>query len=213
MSIVDLEEEPTARLESPFDALHFYVPRAALDAIADQRGAKRIGTLRCARGTLDETVWHLGRALLPALERPAEVSAIYADQALLATHLYFATAFGGMRAATPVRAGCLAPWQLRRATEIMLDDLGADLPLSTLAAACRLSSTHFARAFRQTVGEPPHRWLVRQRIERAKLLMRDTRSTLAEIALACGFADQSHFTRSFGAAVGATPRTWRRGIH
>src|SRR5262249_49939776 len=74
-SIVDLEEEPTANLQSPFDALHFYVSRAALDEIADEQGAPRIATLTCERGVFDATVWHLGEALLPALERPDEVGA------------------------------------------------------------------------------------------------------------------------------------------
>jgi hypothetical protein len=71
-SIVDLELEPTANLESPFDAIHFYVSRAALDQIADEQCAPRIGTLSCERGVFDRTVWHLGSALLPALDRPTK---------------------------------------------------------------------------------------------------------------------------------------------
>ena len=211
-SIVDLEEEPRAHLASPFDTLHFYVSRTALDEIACDRRARRIDTLACERGGLDETVWHLGMALLPALERPHEVSALYADHLLLATHTYFAEAFGGLRVSRGRAAGRLTPWQLRRATDILLADLAVDIPLSVPAAACGLSPGYFARAFRNTVGEPPHRWLLRQRVEHAKVLLRQPHAALADVACACGFSDQSHFTRVFNAATGATPGAWRRGV-
>jgi len=69
-----------------------------------------------------------------------------------------------------------------------------------------------SRAFRRSMGMPPHRWLVRQRIEQAKALLREGRAPLAEISLACGFADQSHFTRCFSAWTGVSPGRWRRTI-
>jgi AraC-like DNA-binding protein len=211
-SIVDLEEEPTANLESPFDVLHFYVARAALDAIADEQGARRIETLTCERGVFDETVWHLGEALLPALERPGEIGAMYADHLLLATHSYFAVAFGGMRLPEYGRRGALAPWQVRCATELMIEQMGEDMSLSEPAAACGLSANYFARAFKQSMGTPPHRWMLLQRVLRAKSLLRDADRSLIDIAAACGFADQSHFTRVFTSIVGASPGAWRKQV-
>ena len=59
------------------------------------------------------------------------------------------------------------------------------------------------------MGAPPHRWLMNQRIKQSKALLLDPTLSLTEIATKCGFADQSHFTRSFSAAVGATPGRWR----
>jgi len=211
-SIVDLEQEPTANLESPFDALHFYVSRAALNEIADEQGAPRIGTLTCERGVFNETVWHLGEALLPALERPGEIGAMYADHLLLATHTYFAVAFGGMHLPEQGRRGGLAPWQLRCATELMIARLGEDMSLSEPAGACGLSSGYFARAFRQSMGMPPHRWLLLQRVLYAKSLLRDADRSLTDIAATCGFADQSHFTRVFTSVVGASPGAWRKQV-
>jgi AraC-like DNA-binding protein len=211
-SIVDLEEEPTAYLESPFDVMHFYVSRAALNEITDEQGAPRIGTLTCERGVFDQTVWHLGAALLPALERPDEIGAMYADHLLLATHTYFAAAFGGMRLPSFSRRGGLAPWQVRCATDLMIDRLGDDISLSEAAGACGLSPNYFARAFKQSVGTPPHRWLLLQRVLRAKSLLRDADRSLSDIAGACGFADQSHFTRVFTSIVGASPGAWRKQV-
>jgi AraC-like DNA-binding protein len=212
ISIVDLEKEPRAHLASPFDAMHFYVSRAALDEIAYERGARRIDTLSCERGMLDETVWHLGMSLLPALERPHEVGGLYVDHVLLATHTYFAQAFGGLGQARSSRVGRLAPWQMRRATEVLLVDIAADVSLSVAAAACGLSVSHFARAFKASTGEPPHRWRLRQRVEHAKILMRRPGVSLADVALACGFSDQSHLTRVFRGLVGAPPGAWRRAV-
>jgi AraC family transcriptional regulator len=211
-SIVDLEQEPTANLESPFDVIHFYVSRAALNEIADEQGAPRIDTLTCERGILDPTVWHLGQALLPALERPHEIGAMYADHVLLATHSYFAVAFGGMRLPSFSRRGGLAPWQVRCATELMIERLGQDISLSEAAGACGLSPNYFARAFKQSVGTPPHRWLLLQRVLRAKSLLRNPAFSLADVAAACGFADQSHFTRVFTSIVGASPGAWRKQV-
>jgi len=209
-SIVDLEERPTANLESPFDAMHFYVTRAALHEIADDRGAPRIDTLSCERGAYDATVWHMGAALAPALERPHEVGAMYADHLLLATNTYFATAFGGMRLPEASRRGSLAPWQVRCATDLMIERLGEDLSLAEPARACGLSLSYFSRAFKQSVGTPPHRWLTLQRVLRAKSLLRDAERPLADIAAACGFSDQSHFTRVFTGVTGSSPGAWRK---
>ncbi|MDR3376845.1 MAG: AraC family transcriptional regulator [Ancalomicrobiaceae bacterium] len=209
-SIVNHLERPLANLRSPFDHLNFIIPQTALDEIADDRGVPRINQLYCKPGgVLDETVWHLGNALLPALERPHEVGSIYAEQVMLAACTYFSQAFGGMRPAQ-VRQGTLAPWQLRRATEAMASLADGDLSLKELAAQCRLSVSYFVRAFKNTTGDPPHRWLLRYRVERSKSLLAHTEATLAEIAISCGFADQSHFTRVFKSFVGIPPAAWQR---
>ena len=106
--------------------------------------------------------------------------------------------------------GGLAPWQERRAKERLTADLSGNLSLSELARACRLSPSYFSQAFRQTVGSPPHQWLLTQRLERAKQLLLNTDQSLCEIALATGFADQSHFTRVFSVRIKASPAAWRR---
>jgi AraC-like DNA-binding protein len=115
-----------------------------------------------------------------------------------------------LRDKASIPRGGLAPWQAHRAKALMDTNLGAKLPLSQLAEECGLSTRHFARAFRQTTGVPPHRWLLGRRVDRAKDLLRDPALSLAEVALACGFADQSHFTRMFTTVVGVTPGLWRR---
>jgi AraC-like DNA-binding protein len=211
-SIVNHIERPQANLLSPFDNLMFTVPQIALDEIADERGVPRINQLYIVPGGIfDETVWHLGNALLPALERPQEVGSLYAQQLMLAINTYFAQAFGGLRSARE-QAGQLAPWQLRRVTEAMSALSDDDLSLKGLAALCGLSVSYFVRAFKVTTGDSPHRWILRHRVECCKTMLANPELTLADIAVACGFADQSHFTRIFKSFVGITPAAWRRSI-
>jgi len=111
--------------------------------------------------------------------------------------------------AGPVGGG-LAPWQLRRVMHFVDGNLSEKIGPQDLATLTRLSASHFARAFRATVGEAPHAYLIRRRIARAKELMLETNRPLAHIALDCGLADQAHMTRLFSRMVGVSPGAWRR---
>jgi len=108
-----------------------------------------------------------------------------------------------------VRGG-LAPWQMRRTEQILRESLDGELTLAHLAGECRLSVAHFARAFKQTTGKTPHRWLLARRVEHAQRLLLTSALPLARVAAACGFADQSHFTHAFSQIVGIGPGAWRR---
>jgi AraC family transcriptional regulator len=107
-------------------------------------------------------------------------------------------------------AGGLARWQLLRAQELLAADPGRRPSIAEVAAACQLSRGHFSKAFRASTGLPPHRWLMAQRIERARQLLLHSPLSISEIADDCGFSDQSHLTRAFADALGLAPRQWQR---
>ncbi len=115
---------------------------------------------------------------------------------------------GARRTETGAVVGGLTPWQLRRTRDEIDAQLDREVSLAQLAGHCGLSTSHFARAFARSTGIPPHRWLMQRRVDRAKELML-TGAALAEIALMCGFSDQSHLTRVFSQMVGLTPGRWR----
>ena len=211
-SIYDLRRGPIADIRDPYHCLMFYLPRAALDAIAAEARRPRPGDLRHKPGVSvdDPVVRHLLSSLLPLFDAPEQVNSLFLDHVVLALTVHMAGVYAGMNASAGTPRGGLVPWQERRARELIEANLCGDLSLTRLATECGLSSRHFARAFRQSAGMPPHRWLVRQRVERARELLGKPALSLAEVASASGFADQSHLTRVFKAVVGVTPAAWRR---
>src|SRR5437899_1994849 len=158
----------------------------------------------------DPVVHHLGICLNTARSRPSEMSPVCADHIASALQAYLEQAHNVVSLRPPAARGGLAPWQLRRAKEMLVSRLAEPIPLAELARACNLSPGYFARAFRQTTGQPLHRWRMAQRIAKAKQLLVDSTLSLAQIAQTCGFADQSHFTRVFGQLVESSPGQWRR---
>jgi len=115
--------------------------------------------------------------------------------------------FGDIATATRCQ---LAPWQVTRVLRFIDGHLGEKIGPKNFAAVARLSNSHFAHAFRATVGEAPYAYLIRRRVGRAKELMLETDFPLAQIALECGLADQAHMTRLFTRIVGTSPGAWRR---
>jgi AraC family transcriptional regulator len=104
----------------------------------------------------------------------------------------------------------LARWQLRRAIEYMEANLLKDIRLPELATVVGLSPSQFARAFKVSLGLTPHRWLVEQRIHRAKRFMAKNGKSISASAHLAGFATQSHFTKAFRRVTGTTPGLWLR---
>jgi AraC-like DNA-binding protein len=208
----DLKRDPVILLDKPHHSLFFYLPRAVLNAIADDASAPRIGDLDCrqAAGVNDATIAGLGGTILSALSRPQQANRLFVDHVTLAVGVHVASTYGGMRPVSRPARGGLAPWQERRAKEILSANLDGNMPLKDVARECRLSVSHFSRAFRRTMGVAPHNWLLTRRVELAKEKLRDRELSLSDVALACGFADQSHLTRMFTGTVGISPGAWRR---
>jgi transcriptional regulator of acetoin/glycerol metabolism len=112
----------------------------------------------------------------------------------------------------PSRGG-LSPAVTRRICDYIEGHLDEKMRLDGLAALAGLSTDHFARAFHQSVGVPPHTYLLRRRLEQVEQMLRETHAPLSEIALATGFSDQSHLARHFRRWAGVSPRQvrWSEG--
>ena len=210
--IADLKREPRFVIDRAFHAVHFRLPRSMFDMVADQSDARRIDELCYDIGTGydDMVIRHLTGAARPALLDPDRANGLFVEHVAFALAAHLAHRYGNMRPRNPVVRGGLARWQEKRAYDLITANLAGGVSLQELAAECELSVSHFARAFRQTTGLPPHRWLLQRRLEVARNLMREGRHSLADIALASGFASQSHFTYVFKNQVGTTPGAWRR---
>jgi AraC family transcriptional regulator len=150
--------------------------------------------------------------LLPALSHPDQANPLFVDHVLLAVGVHVAQTYGGMRPMWRPARGGLAPWQERRATELLLVNIKRGVALKELARECGLSVAHFSRAFHRTLGVAPHKWLIEQRVVLSKEKLRDDELSLTDVAAECGFSDQSHLARHFQRIVGVSPGAWRRAI-
>ena len=106
--------------------------------------------------------------------------------------------------------GGLSPARLRRVKEFVHAKLEDELSLRELAQSVGLSTAHFSEMFRKSMGETPHRFVLRLRVERAKEMLRVAESRVLDVAIACGFKTQQHFARVFRQLCGTSPTEYRR---
>ena len=97
----------------------------------------------------------------------------------------------------------------KRVLDYVANHFHENITLETMAAQAGISTYHFARLFKQTIGESPHQFLMQYRVEQARKQLADASRLIADIAIACGFSDQAHFTRVFKQSTGKTPRQYR----
>lgn len=211
MLLLNLDGDPEGTFHRPFNFIRFGIEQAALEQLCLVNGQAPPARLkRVELGTPDPVLLHLAGALSTALDHCDEVNSLYLDQVVMAVHARLVSAYGTRspsEAWTP--GGGLAPWQVHRSTELVEARLDSKLSVTDLASESRLSPKHFTRAFRHTFGMPPYRYLLLRRVERAKKLLLLNQLCLADIALHCGFAGQSHFNRIFAASTGRAPGAWR----
>jgi AraC family transcriptional regulator len=196
----------------PLQTLHLHLNTYLLARTAEEvadRDPARLALIGHS-GFQDPLLTQIGLALWRELEQDTPAGKLYAQTAaqMLAVHLlrhYTSTA----REIEEVSQG-LTRHQVKRVTDFMRAHLSQDLSLDVLAQQIGFSPYHFARLFRQTLGESPHQFVLRQRIARAQHLLKEVDVPLAHIALACGFANQSHLSLVFKRHLGLTPRAYRQ---
>lgn len=161
-TMYDLRRNPVVNSISAFQNLHFYLPRPALNAIAETEDMPRITELRHPSniGIDDTAIESLGRALLPAFDNPEHASPLFVDHVTLGVATHVAGHFGNADT-QPRRTGYLSALQERRATELLAAHRAGTVTIAQLAAACGLPPHRFARSFRRTLGITPHQWLRR----------------------------------------------------
>ena len=155
----------------------------------------------------NERLRYLANCLATECESPDRYTSLYIDSLTLAMCVDFLRGGGTVPGR---RTGRLAPRQLRRVTEYIIEHLSETVRLGDLAAITGLSLSQFGRAFKASTGVTPHRWQLNSRIARAQDLLLSSSMPLAQIALVTGFVEQSHFSRVFKTVVGISPGAWQR---
>jgi AraC family transcriptional regulator len=210
VGIYNLEDNPRVRNRGPVDWIHYHVPRSTLDVFTDDVRMESIESLECQHGTFDPVLYQMTQMLLPSLTSPQVFCELFLDHFRLLFCAHVTQRYAPSLGPTKTYRGGLAPWQKRRAAELLRENLDGQIGLADLARECGLSVSYFTRSFRRSFGTSAHRYLVFQRIEKAKSLLSNSASALSDVALQAGFSDQASFSRTFKAVVGIPPGHWRR---
>ena len=157
----------------------------------------------------DRQIETLMRAMRTDIDEGCPAGRLYGEQLAAALAVYLVRRYSAVLVPAPSAVGGLPLYRLRRVLEYIDGNLGRDLRLLELATLVGMSAHHFSALFRASTGMPPHRYVMRQRLEKAKHLLKRSRLSVLEIALQTGFGDQTHFAKTFKRATGETPSAYR----
>jgi AraC family transcriptional regulator len=188
-NVIDLDAQPSCWVGSAFDYVLFHVPRAVLDDIAADLGIDPVDTYRLSLDEEDLVLTQLTKSILPYIGQPGQPGPLALDHLNLILGAHLLQKYAGLRKPAVTSVGGLGPWQKRRATELLSENLAGRIRLSQLARECGLSISHFSdqaaftRAFHQIVGISPGRWRRdHQRKESQFEATTDNRSRIAQEA-------------------------------
>jgi AraC family transcriptional regulator len=151
--------------------------------------------------------------LLSELEAGSPHGKTYIDALTHSLALYLVVHYSTAKVAESTALSKPDDTRVACAINFIESHLGEDLPLTAIASACNVSINHLCAVFKHSVGQSVHQFVIQQRIERAKILLRNSKKLLVEIAQETGFSNQAHFTTSFRKICGSTPSQYRQDFN
>lgn len=208
------EHDSHWEVNGPIQFMHLYFSDTQLRTLAEKIQDKDMGQLALQDLTFIEDRWisQLCQQLIMPLNwhDNADQLALSSASDMLMVHLLKHYCHGHGQMQWDIKQGGLAPYVVRRILDYIDSYLDQPLTLAELAAQVELSEYHFARQFKISMGQPPHQYVMAQRLQRAAQLLQQTQQPLAEISLACGFSSQSHFSQRFKAHFSVSPLAYRK---
>ncbi len=201
-------------LSTPRHTIEILLRRAFMREIADDLEVPHVTYLGASLFQVadDPVLQRLALRIRPYFDAPRTLDPLYADHFMWSLGIYLCAHYGDLSLKRPL-AGGLSTWQERLAKDVIETFLVEGIGLGELAALCGLRTSQFSHAFKRSTGVAPYQWLLRRRVSRAREQISHGDAPLADIALASGFADQSHLTRSFVRHYGVTPGAWRSTLN
>jgi len=181
---------------------------AALEAACDGTGGDV--ELRRVESLVDARVGALAAAVNAERVAGFPSGRLFLDSVEQALAVALVNGYAVRHRSVQTHRGGLGSARLRRIKEFVDAKIEDELTLCEMAQAVELSTAHFSRMFRKSTGETPHQFLLRQRVERAKEMLRSADARVMDVAVACGFKSQQHFAQVFRHLCGASPTEYRQ---
>lgn len=189
-------------------AIHSSLLINALDETAHLREIELIEQWNAT----DRHIMSVLLAMTTDLDEGSPAGRLYGESLANALAVYLLQRYTVRRYTPALYRQGLPRYRLKRVLDYIGDNLTEDLSLTQLAALSGLSPHYFAELFKQSTGYPPHRFVLLQKIERAKQTLRDPTRSVTEAAIEAGFQNPSHFARIFHRLVGVSPSAYGRSI-
>ncbi len=157
----------------------------------------------------DPMIQNIATALRSDLEAGCPAGRLYGESFGTALAVYLLRHFSSAELKIPEYAKGLPKSSLKQIVDFIENHLDTDIRLDDLANTVGISAFHFCRLFKQTMHLTPHQYVIRRRVELAKRLLKQSELRIVDVALLCGFANQSHLSRHFRRLVGMSPKTFR----
>jgi AraC family transcriptional regulator len=194
---------------SSCDIVNIFIPAETVEGLAGVRGDPvPAAALGSTLFTPDRQVLDLVWKMLDAEMLAGPLSPLFCDGLITALLGYLLEHY--RRPATAAEQGSLGSTRLRRVKDYVSLHLAEDVSIAALAELCAMSESHFSREFRRSVGLPPHQYVLKLRLERARDALQATDDAIVDIAGECGFNNASHFSRAFALRYGMPPASFRR---
>lgn len=182
-----------------------------VERVASEAGAAHPVILTPNVGVRDSQIEHISLALKAELEAGCISGRLYGESLAVALVAHLLDKYASHVTGKHNHCATLPAYKLRRIVEYINDNLTEDLTLAGIARVAGMNPHYFSRAFKQSTGFPPHRYVTNCRVEKAKRLLADHELPLVQVGLTVGLQNQSHFTTLFHKLTGVTPKTYRDG--
>jgi AraC family transcriptional regulator len=211
LSIMPAEAPFFARWDGDDRLLQIRIPSRFIEQVATEAlginpdGLELVPKFR----TRDSQIEAIAMMLLSEMKQENIGSRLYIESLVNVLSVHLIRQYAAAKPHLPLYESGLPQHQLRQVLDYINDHLDGDIKLADLAALLGMSQFHFSYLFKRSIGTSPYQYMLQQRIERAKQLLKQTERSIMDIALDCGFNSHSHLSKQFRQLTGITPKVYR----